>query len=191
MDGSAAATDSGGGGSTFDAANDPADGTPVRNACTSALGNALSTFHGRLDGTLVSIVPPSQHTCNGDSTHVHLQVQMSGAVYDVAVNVDGLEADLPHAMVDGAWTEGWHTTDNLDYPTTLGIHSTIFKTTSATALMAALENVNHISVYATGYGPTGAHLVHRQSNNRDGAIVADPLGATPHYFVFRFSTDAF
>ena len=191
-DGGASAADAGGGGSGFDAASDPADGPPTRKTCTNTFGNALSTFHGRMDGYLVAIVPPSVHTCNGDSTHVHLQVLVSNAVYDVAVNVDGLEADLPHAMVDGPWTEGWHTTgDGLDYPTTLGIHSSAFATTSAQSLIAALANVNHISVFATGYGPTGAHLVHRKGNGNDGAIIANPLGSAPHFFVFRFSSDSF
>ncbi len=180
------------GGSTFDAANDPADGPPTRKACTSAFGGALSAVHGRMDGVLVAIVPPSAHMCNADSTHVHLQVLVSNAVYDVAVNVDGLAADVSHAMVDGPWLEGWHTTsDLLDYPTTLGVHSGVFATTNAQSLMNALANVNHISVFATGYGATGVHLVHRKGNGNDGAIVANPLGAEPHFFVFRFSTDSF
>ncbi len=188
----ASATTDAAGGSTFDAASDPVDGTPTRKACTNTFGSALSTFHGRMDGLLVAIVAPSAQGCNGDSTHVHLQVLVSNAVYDVAVNVDGLAADLSHAMVDGPWTEGWHTTgDGLDYPTALGIHSAAFTTTSAKSLMSALANVNHISVFATGYGPTGAHLVHRKGNGNDGAIIANPLGAEPHFFVFRFSTDSF
>jgi hypothetical protein len=193
----AGASGDGGAGSSdaapgFDAANDPGDGPPMRRACTNTLGNAISTFHGRLDGYLVAIVPSTEHNCNSDSTHVHLQVLMGGSVYDVAVNVDGLEAQLPHAMVAGPWSEGWHTMgDGLDYPTALGIHSTAFATTSAQALMAALANVNHISVFATGYGPTGVHLVHRKGNGNDGAIVAHPTSATPYFFVFRFAADAF
>jgi len=176
----------------FDAAPDPTDGTATRKACTNTLGNALSTFHGRLDGYLVSIVPTTEHTCNGDSTHVHLQVVMNNAAYDVAVNVDGLEANLSHAMVDGAWAEGWHTTGvGLDYPTTLGIHSTAFATTNAQSLIASLANANHISVFGTAYGPDGMHLIHRKGNGNDGGIIVNPLGATPHYFVFRFDTDTF
>lgn len=190
-DGSVATTDAGSGGG-FDAAPDPADGAPTRKACTNAFGNAVTTFHGRLDGYLVAIVPTTQHTCNGDSTHVHLQVLMSGSVYDVAVNVDGLEANLPHAMIGGPWSEGWHTTsESLDYPTALGIHSPSFATTNAQALIASLANANHISVFATGYGPTGMHLVHRKGNGNDGAIIVNPLGGTPQFFVFRFATDSF
>src|SRR4051812_34493127 len=46
------------------------DGTPVRMACTSALGGALSAVHGRLDGYLVAIVPSTSNRCMGDSDHV-------------------------------------------------------------------------------------------------------------------------
>src|SRR5258706_669036 len=66
------------------------DGTPTRLACTSTFGTALtaSPTYGRLDGFLVAIVPPGNGSaCNADSTHVHLQVRMTGAVYDVAVDV--------------------------------------------------------------------------------------------------------
>src|SRR4051794_24097371 len=63
------------------------DGAPTRIACTSSFGAALTntpTF-GRLDGYLVAIVPPGGGSaCNADSSHLHLQVRMNGAVYDVA-----------------------------------------------------------------------------------------------------------
>ena len=107
------------------------------------------------------------------------------------MNTDGLEADLPHAMVDGAWSEGWHPNFNLDYPTNLGIHSTIFKTTDAQTFIDDMATVNHISVFATGYDDTGAHLVHRQGNSYDGAVITDPIGTSPHFYVFRFDTDTF
>ena len=191
-DGGAQSSKDSGGSSTVDAAPDPVDGTPVRNACTNTLGNGLTSVHGRLDGTLVSIVPTTEHNCNGDSTHVHLQVLMNDSVYDIAVNTDGLEYDLPHAMVDGAWAEGWHPGDKLDYPSMLGVHFSSFKTTNAQAFINDLANVNHISVFATGYGPDGAHLIHRENpgESEDGAVITDPLGASPHFYVFRFDTDS-
>jgi hypothetical protein len=34
--------------------------------------------------------------------------------------------------------------------------------------------VNHISVYAAPYGPSGMHDVHRRGSHNDGAIVMDP-----------------
>jgi hypothetical protein len=79
----------------------------------------------------------------------------------------------------------------IDYPTTLGVHSTGFATTNAAALVTRLSAVNHITVYATAYGPGGVHLVHRDLNNHDGALVLDPLGPTPHWLVFRFANDTF
>ena len=65
------------------------DGTPTRQACTSLFGDKLSgsdTF-GRLDGYLVAIVAPSgMNSCNADTSHVHLQVKMMNAIYDVAID---------------------------------------------------------------------------------------------------------
>jgi hypothetical protein len=193
-DGSSVADDAAGGAdASTDAStgSDPLDGQITRQQCTDALGSALTTTFGRMDGYLVSIVPVGQHSCNGDSTHVHLQVLIKNAVYDVAVNTDGLEAQLDHALVGAPWTEGWNPAATLDYPTNLGIHSAAFATTNAESLVSSLSAVNHISVFATGYGPTGAHLVHRDLNNHDGAVVMDPVGTAPHYLVFRFSTDSF
>src|SRR5438132_12017259 len=56
------------------------DGAPRRIACTNGFGSALSTSFGRLDGYLVAIVPPGHRGCNGDQTHLHLQVESGGAV---------------------------------------------------------------------------------------------------------------
>src|SRR4051794_19277293 len=61
------------------------DGPPTRHPCTSNFGTALTTSFGRLDGFLVAIVPPGGGPCNADSDHVHLQVQVNGAVYDIAI----------------------------------------------------------------------------------------------------------
>jgi hypothetical protein len=167
------------------------DGPATRKTCSNTFGNELSMFYGRLDGFLVSIVPEGQHSCNGDSTHVHLQILMHNGIYDVAVNTDGLEAELDHAMVGPAWSEGWSASAQLDYPTTLGIHSSAFATTNAQALEASLASANHVTIFATAYGPGGVHLVHRDLNNHDGAVVMNPLGPTPHWLVFRFSNDSF
>jgi hypothetical protein len=179
--------------------SDPTDGPPTRQTCTGSFGSGLSAVHGRLDGTVVSIVAPGTPGgghCNGDSSHLHLQMLMSGSVYDVAVNLDTyyLEKDMGMPTSD-AYSEGWHTSDNLDYPS-IGIHSSQFthpaSQSALTALLeSALANANHLSVYATGYGPTGIHDVHRRSGGYDGAIVIDPLSATSHVFYFCFNTDNF
>ncbi len=188
---------------TIDAAPGPdaawqPDGPPTRQACTDRLGTALTSVHGRLDGYLVAIVPTTTRTCNGDATHVHLQVRTNGAIYDVAVNVsdpanvDYLARDLP--MPDGPWQEGWHPGQGglFDY-VALGLHSPDFTPMPEAQLTAALATelatANHVSVFMTGYGPDGGHLVHR-NRGADGAIVLRPLGAA-RALMFRFSTNTF
>ena len=179
--------------------SDSGDGTPVRQTCTSHFGQSLTEAHGRLDGYLVAIVPPGDmHGCNDDDSHVHLQIQMQGAIYDVAVDTgaagDEIYYDtIEHALPDGAWSEGWHTDDALTYPS-LGVASSSFTelspTVAPTTVATALANVNHISIFGTGYGPTGMHLVHYESGT-DGAIVVEPLSPTPQLLLFRFGSDQF
>ena len=171
------------------------DGTPTRNPCTGNFGMALTAVHGRLDGYLVAVVPPGgSHACNSDSSHVHLQVEIHGAVYDVAVNTDVNDAELDVPLPGGAWSEGWHPDMQLDYPSNLGLHSSSFAVSNPGALVqkieGALAGVNHIAVFATGYGPTGAHDVHRRGYHDDGAIVINPLSPKAHILLFSFSNDA-
>jgi len=175
------------------------DGTPTRMPCTNTLGHALTAVHGRLDGYLVAIVPVGAHSCNGDDTHVHLQVRASGSVYDVAVNVSDpanvhyLAQDM--TMPDGPWSEGWHPGQAalLDYPT-IGAHSTAFTALSTADLAKALDtelaDVNHVSIFMTGYGDNGGHLVHRNGAGEDGAIVVRPLGAS-RLLMFHFAGTVF
>jgi hypothetical protein len=175
------------------------DGDPQRVPCTRTLGAALTAVHGRLDGTLVAFVPVGAADCNGDSTHVHLQVRADGATYDVAVNVsdpakvDYLAMELP--LPDGAWREGWHADQAalLDYPS-LGVHAAAFTPTATADLAAALDaelaQANHVSIFMTGYGPDGGHLVHRNGGGADGAIFVQPLGK-PRALMFHFSDQAF
>jgi hypothetical protein len=188
-----------------DAMIDPIDGAPVRMPCTSTFaGTALAdNEYGRLDGILVAIVPPgsSVHGCNSDETHVHLQVKVSGAVYDVAVNVgsDVHTTSIDRALFAPAWAEGWHPAGGaddiyVDYPG-LGLHSDTIplstKDDLVSTISADLAVVNHISVYAIGYGPDGAHLVHYNSLGHDGMIVTQPLSPTSHMRAFSFDSDSF
>ena len=198
----AVATDSPGG--------DVTDGTPMRRACIStAFGSALSanTF-GRMDGYLVAIVPPAATTapCNADPTHLHLQVQVNAAVYDVAVNIGTNDATndvhtttLEHALIGSAWSEGWHTNVTVDYAA-LGVHATDLplrtQAESLAALMTDLTTANHVSIYATGYSPvpSGAHLVHRSTSApgvKDGLLVTHPLSPTAHARLFSFTSQTF
>jgi len=175
------------------------DGTPTRQSCTSHYGTALSTSHGRLDGYLTTVLAPGQgQQCNGDSSHVHLQVSMNGGIYDVAVDI-GQSGDeiamytLDGPLPDGAWAEGWHTSDALSY-VSLGVSSSMFTqkspSSAASAVEDALANANHVSIYGTGYNDNGMHLIHYE-NGKDGAIVLDPLASTAHMLLFRFQADTF
>ena len=181
------------------------DGAAMHVACTKSFGSGLSPAHGRLDGYLVSIVAPTVHTCNGDDHHVHLQVAAGGAVYDVAVNIlsdqatgtagDVLVDELDAPLAGSEWIEGWHTPVALDYVITLGLHATAFTAKGPDELAAQLEQelaaVNHISVYGTGYGPDGMHLIHRNKTNQDGALVLYPTTGAPRYIAFHFATQTF
>lgn len=183
------------------------DGPPTRQPCTSTFGSGLTTnpTFGRLDGYLVAIVPPSSSSsCNADSSHLHLQIRMKNAIYDVAIAVSdsmsGIddvhtatrEAASPNSM---PWTEGWHTGLLVDY-VKLGVHSTdmalMTKPELTTALMTDLETANHISVYGTTYGSDGAHLIHRNTGGgRDGLIVTEPLSIPAHLRLLSFTGQTF
>ena len=181
------------------------DGTPMRRPCTSSFGSALSATFGRMDGYLVAIVPPgsSSGPCNADLGHVHLQVLINGAVYDVAVNVGTNDATndvhsttLDHALLGPAWSEGWHTNVSVDY-IALGVHASAMplrtEAENVSALMTELATANHVSIYATGYSPvpSGAHLVHRNSGVTDGLVVTQPLSPLAHARLFSFTPQTF
>jgi hypothetical protein len=174
-------------------AGSPADAgaAPIRRACTSAFGTELSNDYGILDGRLVAIVPEGVTKCNGDRTHVHLQVLMAGSVYDVAVNTDGQTTEVQAPPVGGPFREGWRVRPRFDYATNLNVHSTAFRTTNATTIERRLANVDRIRVYGIGYGPDGAHLIHRNGNARDGALLLNPDGPTSPYLLFRFVDQTF
>lgn len=192
-----------------DAGSDAAsnlDGTPTRQPCTSHFGTALpsSGTFGRLDGYLVAIVAPGQTSgCNDDDSHLHLQIQMNGAIYDIAIDAtDGqTQVDDVHtgtldvAMPSGpAWAEGFHTGVTVDYPT-LGVHATalplLSKAQIVTTLTADLATANHVSIYTTTYGGDGAHLVHRNGGGQDGLLVTQPLSTPSHLRMLSFSGQSF
>jgi hypothetical protein len=176
------------------------DGTPTPRQCTSTFGSQLTGgSHGRLDGYLVAMVPAGTHSCHGDANHLHLQILMNNAVYDVAVNVDQVDfAEVNAPLVDGAWSEGWHANGPLDYVNDLSLHSSSFASTNKSALAQQLTNelssANHVSIFATKYSDSGIHLVHRTrttGSGQDGAIVINPLSPNAHYFAFHFSDQSF
>ena len=138
--------------------------------------------------------PHADPICNSEGTHVHLQVMMGASVYDVATNLETLFYTEDLALPIDPWSEGWHPNISLDYPT-LGIHSTQFTQPANEGRAGGdrdqgdLENANHISVFATGYGVDGIHDVHRKGSGNDGAILIDPLSPLAHGFFFRVVPD--
>lgn len=186
-----------------DAATGGGDGTPTRLPCTSRFGSAMTASFGRLDGFLVSIVNPNTTTaCRGDDNHIHLQVSVHGNIEDIAVNIASTSGNpdldflaINAALRGGAWTEGWHPGQTLDYPGNLGVHSGSFAERTPTQLTSlldsALASANHVSIFTTGFDATGGHLVHRQGSGHDGAIIINPLSSSPQYLLFHFSTQSF
>jgi hypothetical protein len=179
------------------------DGPPRRITCTNTFGTGLSdnTF-GRLDGILVSIVEPGTAGCNSDRTHLHLQLAVQGSTYDIAVNLgNGTPGDVATTVrskqLSQPWQEGWHPGYTFDYVTDLGLSSADFTPHTQAEVLAdlkaALASVNHLSVYATGYGPDGAHLIHRVTTAAadDGALVLQPLSGSPQLKLFRFGNQTF
>jgi len=197
------ATDS----STDAAASAEGDAAPRNAACTPTsqqTGTAVNTTHGRLDGTLVFVVPPvgNYDQCNGDSSHVHLQVEVSGSVYDIAVDIGTAPNDEVGmyeeaiTLPDGTWSEGWHGDDALSYKS-LALSSTNFPIESPSAIAnvveSLLESTSEISIFCTGYSQdNGCHDVHYEDGTtNDGAMVLNPSAASPTIVFFRFSTQTF
>ena len=189
-EGGGGASEGGGGGVVVDKAKD----------CASQFGDALTDSFGRLDGTVVAVVAPEDTQCalvNDD--HLVLQVAMNGAVYRMVVNIaDVAFGQTSAALVGPSWSEGWHTGLTLEYPTDLDVHSTAFQQLALPAMIeqisAGIELGAPISVFAVSSGgefASSAHLIHRNDNNSDGAIVLDPLSESPTYLLFRFASQSF
>jgi hypothetical protein len=194
-----------GGESPGDASGESDAAAPRNSACTPLSqqnGTAVNTSHGRLDGTLVYVLPVSgSSACNGDNSHVHLQVEVSGSIYDVAVDV-GTTGDEVGFYEDtmtvpgGVWAEGWHGTDALTYAS-IGVTSTELPLASPDAVAAAIEShlagTSKISIFCTGYSQdNGCHDVHYENGaGKDGAIVLDPTAASSPMLFFRFSGETF
>ena len=173
--------------------------------CAKTFGTALTASFGRLDGTVVAVLPPNDQACTApNATHMIIQVSMGGAVYRMVVDVlsnqgspDVLFDEIDAPLAAGAWAEGWHAGAALDYVTTLGVHSPAFTAMHQADIVAQITSEidlgAHISVFATATSaePDSAHLVHRNLTNADGAIVVRPDSATPHYMLIRFGEQVF
>lgn len=175
---------------------------PVDKAmdCASTFGDALTDDFGRLDGTVLAIVAPDDAQCalvNDD--HLVIQVLMNQAVYRMVVNIDDVAyASTSAALIGPPWAEGWHTDVALEYPTDLDVHSEVFEQLPLTAMVETIsEGIElgaQISVYAVSSGgefASSAHLIHRNDDGPDGAILLNPTSESPTYLVFRFANQSF
>ncbi len=188
--------------------DDAAIDAPLDKArsCATVFGSSLTNSFGRLDGTVRAVVPPGHPNCpmpNG--THLVLQVMMAGQAYRMVTNVLSDSGDprvflfeLDAPLAGPAWSEGWHPGSPLDYATMLHVTSDQFvphdMTTTVDMVTDRIELDTKISVFATSSGganASGAHLVHRNLPNADGAIVIGPETAAPHWILFRFDEQAF
>jgi hypothetical protein len=178
--------------------------TPPAPICSSTFGSALTAEFGRVDGTLVGIArPQDSHCAQPNKTHVALDVEINGAAYRFLVNVqsdtgspDVYFLETNHSLAGPAWSEGWHTASAesmyLDYASFLDLHTADFATAYAIddltdKVVSDLTIGEKISVYATGYGPDGAHDIHKESGfGDDGAVVVGPDTASPKWLLFRF-----
>ncbi len=196
--GSGGATSTGGGGGTTST-------TSIDKAkdCTDTFGSALTNAFGRVDGTVLAVLKPTDLQCPmPNSDHVIIEVVMNGAAYRMVVNVksDFNDPDvdylaIDHALPAPAWSEGWHPGLALDYAADFGVKSTEF----VSHPMAELSDLvvdeipldSKISVYASSSGGASAHKVHRNDGKIDGAIVLDPTGQKPRALLFHFSNQTF
>src|SRR5262249_23663455 len=87
---SATSTTAAGGASTAGATSTGGAGGSIDKSapCASTFGSALTDAFGRLDGTVVAVVPPNDQACaQPNMTHLVLQVEMEGAVYRMVLDV--------------------------------------------------------------------------------------------------------
>jgi hypothetical protein len=194
--------------STFGDARPVDAGPDVDKSATCAMsfdGGPLTPAFGRIDGTVLAVVPPNDQACAfPNRTHLVIQVMTNGDTYRMVVDVlsafgspDVLLDEVDAPLAAGAWAEGWHPGVVLDYVTTLGVHSPAFvamkQADLVTKITAEIELGAHISIFATNTAaePTSAHLVHRNLANADGAIVIRPDSASPHYLLLSFGDQTF
>jgi hypothetical protein len=173
--------------------------------CATDFGGELTAPFGRMDGTVLAIVKPTDQQCTlPNRNHTTIQILSGGKVYRMVVSVvstrAGVAPDVRFASVQRplpapAWADGWHVNAPLDYVTTLNVHNADFVATPKDQLVQLVDNAialdSKISVYATTQGGPSAHLVHRNRDNADGAIVLNPNSAKPTFLLFHFEQQVF
>ncbi len=168
------------------------------------LGTSLTSAFGRLDGTVLAVVQPTDTGCflpNDD--HVVVQVLWNGEAYRMVVNVMSSFGDpdvhfgvLGQAPAGLVWEEGWHPGVSLDYVNDLGIHSgelTQYPMLELSQKIAGEITLGQkVSVFAhSDNNPSSTHKIHRNGGGEDGAIVLDPDSDEPRTMIFHFANQAF
>ena len=173
--------------------------------CAETFGTSLTAPYGRLDGTVLAVLKPTDQHCprpNGD--HLIVQVTTNGAPYRMVVNVlatfSGVDPNVRlkhvvHGLIGPPWAEGWHTDVTLDYVTNLAVANDTFTPYPMTELSERVTEAiaigDKVSIFASTSGGDSAHLVHRNRNQRDGAIVLHADGPSPEYLLFAFANQTF
>ncbi|MFO0592220.1 MAG: hypothetical protein U0441_32045 [Polyangiaceae bacterium] len=179
--------------------------TPIDKAaaCTDTFGDQLTNAFGRLDGTVLAVLKPTDLQCPmPNSDHVIIEVVMNGAAYRMVVNVLSTQGNpdvdylaIDHALPGPAWAEGWHPGLALDYVADMGVKSTDFTAIPMTQLSDMVVDEipldEKISVYASSSGGASAHKVHRNDGKIDGAIILHPGEANSRALLFHFQDQTF
>lgn len=184
----------------------PVDAGPVRRLpCvgTSGLANNLPfDAYGAIEGELVSIVPPGTHGCPNDSDHLHLQIDVDGKRYDIAMTINDTTGGQPmdfltKDIAPKPLPKGWNAV-GFDFPTDLGVHSGDFTAMAKAPLLARLQSelatVSFVTIHGKSYTDgTGVHDVHRNGGGHDGVLLAHGVGAggLDHALALHFYNDTF
>lgn len=176
--------------------------------CASTFGTGLTASFGRFDGVVTAVVTPADTQCAlPNSDHVVVQVRTDAGIYRMVVNVQSSFGDpnvrfaaISAPLLGGPWVEGWHPGYTLDYPTGLSMHANDGGFTPMPMPMLIQRVADEItvgekiSVFADSSGGTfssSTHKIHRNGNNRDGALVLNPEGASSRYLLFHFANQNF
>lgn len=170
------------------------------------LGKMLTSSFGRLDGTVLAVVKPTDTGCylpNDD--HVVLQVLWNGLAYRMVINVQSSFGDPdvyylvhPEAPAGLTWEEGWHPGVSLDYVTDFGVKAgqngftQIPMLELSDAIADEITLGQKVSVFGTSDGyPSSAHKIHRNGGGKDGAVVINPDSDAPKTLLFHFADQTF
>jgi hypothetical protein len=183
----------------------PVDAGHKADACAATFGTAFTNAFGRADGRVTAVVPPAWQCPLPNGDHLVIQVSIDGGVQRLVVNLQSSFGDpnvrfrtLTAPLPAPAYEEGWHPGLTLDYPL-LGLHSDagwepLPLEQVAARVYDAIPLGAPLSVYSTSSGGSyaaSAHLIHRNGRQNDGAIIVDPLGASPTWLLFHFANQTF